>query len=214
MNEGELKFFDPFSEIEAHGFQLPHWQQPGATFFATFRLADSIPQERRNRLKEDRAIWLDVNLKPWSDDQEAEYHRLFSGKIEQWLDEGLGSSILKEPVFRDPLSEVLAKFDAIRYVLHSWVIMPNHVHVLFSLGADEKLEDIMKSWKGVSAKKINSVKNQTGKLWQRNYFDRLIRNSKHFWNVARYIQNNPAKARLNEGDFTHYESDFVRTTLE
>jgi REP element-mobilizing transposase RayT len=37
-----------------------------------------------------------------------------------------------------------------------------------------------------------------GRFWQKEYFDRYIRNARHFAKVAAYIENNPVKARLCE----------------
>ena len=37
---------------------------------------------------------------------------------------------------------------------------------------------------------------RSGQFWMEDYFDRYIRNEKHYWNTVRYIENNPVKARL------------------
>jgi hypothetical protein len=66
MKWDALKFFNPFAEIERTANKLPHWQQPGATYFITFRLSDSIPAELRNRWQAERDQWLLHNPKPWS----------------------------------------------------------------------------------------------------------------------------------------------------
>ena len=50
-------------------------------------------------------------------------------------------------------------------------------------------------------------------FWQKDYFDRLIRDSTHFWNCARYIQRNPAKANLREGEYSLFISDEVDAKL-
>ncbi len=81
---------------------------------------------------------------------------------------------------------------------HAWVIMPNHVHLIFT--AHEKLEILMKSWKGVSARKIGH-----GSIWQKGYRDTMIRDGGHFANAVRYIRRNPVK--LRPGTFTLWQSD-------
>ncbi|MEO0447167.1 MAG: hypothetical protein AAF191_13925 [Verrucomicrobiota bacterium] len=40
-----LTFFEQSALIQKHGFRLPHWQQPGACSFVTFRLADSCSED-------------------------------------------------------------------------------------------------------------------------------------------------------------------------
>ena len=45
----------------------------------------------------------------------------------------------------------------------------------------------------------------------RDYFDRLVRDDRHFANCVRYIRRNPAKAHLHSGESLHYESALART---
>jgi hypothetical protein len=92
--------------------------------------------------------------------------------------------------------------------------MPNHVHLLFSISAQEHPENFLRNWKGLTSRTINRALNRSGSLWQKDYFDRLIRNSEHFWNCARYIRNNPQKARLARNEYLLFESDFVREGLD
>ena len=205
----EPQFFSPFAEIEVTANNLPHWQQPGATYFITFRLADSIPTGRLEEWRLERKAWLTRNPEPWSQDVEIEYHRLFSQQIDTWLDAGHGDCPLRDPIFRKPLSDSLRHSDGERYQLHSWVTMPNHVHVLVTLSKDDRLESEVGAWKSVSARRINRLLGRSGALWQEDYFDRLVRDREHFANCVRYIRRNPEKARLPAGEFHLFESDLA-----
>lgn len=142
-----------------------------------------------------------------------EFHKRFSGQIEKWLDQGFGECVLRKPAAADVVKQVLMKFDGERYRHHAWVIMPNHAHMLVSLAEGVTLDDSLKAWKGVSARAVNVVLNRDGTLWQENYFDRLIRDPKHFFNTARYIRRNPVIARLKPGEFLLWESEWVRKML-
>ena len=210
MNWDALKFFNPFAEIERTANKLPHWQQPGATYFITFRLGDSIQAELRNRWQAERDQWLLHHPKPWSVEVEAEYHLRFSQQIDQWLDAGHGSCLLRDPETRRILEGALNHFDEDRHLHHVWVIMPNHVHCLTTLHAEAKMEKVVQSWKGFSATSINKHLHREGPLWQEDYFDRLIRDEEHFTNCVRYIRRNPQKADLKEDEFTLFESDFAK----
>lgn len=79
---------------------------------------------------------------------------------------------------------------------HAWVIMPNHLHLLFT--PHLPLGVLLKAWKGTSARLIGR-----GGIWQRNYRDTLIRDGEHFGNTVRYIRRNPVK--LAAGTFTLWE---------
>jgi len=87
--------------------------------------------------------------------------------------------------------------------------MPNHVHALFTLLGDHHLENLLHSWKSFTANKIHALTEESGRLWQRDYFDRMIRDSAHFQNCVRYIRKNPLKANLRPGEFWLYESAWV-----
>jgi REP element-mobilizing transposase RayT len=80
------------------------------------------------------------------------------------------------------------------YELGSWVIMPNHVHILLCPAV--QISRIVSGIKATTARVANRLLNRTGPFWSRNYFDRWIRDSKEEQRVVRYIENNPVKAGL------------------
>lgn len=126
------------------------------------------------------------------------------------MDESHGKCQLSEPEIGKIMSSAFLHFDTKRYVMHSFVVMPNHVHLLFSISEDENLSDVIHSWKSFTATKINRFFNSEGKrLWQKDYFDRIIRDHRHFSTCAKYIRNNPEKANLKRREFLLYESTYV-----
>jgi hypothetical protein len=74
--------------------------------------------------------------------------------------------------------------------------MPNHVHTLFSSEAGWTLSQIAHSWKSYTANECNRLLKRKGEFWQRETFDRYIRNEQHYENVVKYIKHNPVKAGL------------------
>jgi REP element-mobilizing transposase RayT len=205
-----LQFFNPYKDIRFTANRLPHWQQKGAVYFVTFRLADAVPRNLRSRWESEREAWLRVHPQPWSGEIEREYHNRFSGAIERWLDAGHGSCLLRRHDCAAVVAEALRHFDGERIVQIAWVVMPNHVHALFVLNSAWLLEDIILSWKGFTARHINARLGRAGGFWQRDYFDRLVRNAKHLANCIRYIRRNPQKARLHEGEFVLYEGELAK----
>jgi REP element-mobilizing transposase RayT len=84
--------------------------------------------------------------------------------------------------------------------LHAFVIMPDHVHLLFTPLENESgepfaLAEIMKGIKGVSARNINKSMRRKGQLWQDESFDRIMR-ANEFQNKLEYIIANPISAGL------------------
>jgi len=127
----ELRFFNPYADIRFTANRLPHWQQQGAIYFVTFRLADAVPYHLRTQWEAERAAWLRFHPQPWSAEMEREYHERFSGAIERWLDAGHGSCILRRHDCADIVAMALRYFDGKRVAIISSVVMPNHVHAVF-----------------------------------------------------------------------------------
>ena len=129
------RFFNPYGEIRFTKNLLPHWQQNGATYFITFRLADSVPTHLRTQWEEERATWLRFHPEPWDVRTELEYHKRFTGAIER-LDAGYGSCVLRRIECAKIVDEALRHFDRQRLVLISSVVMPSHVHALLIRNPD------------------------------------------------------------------------------
>jgi putative transposase len=208
-----LKFLNEYAEIHKTLNHLPHWQQDQSTYFLTFRLADSIPADLLHQWQREREHWILNHPKPWTAETEADYHRNFSSLIDRHLDQGHGSCLFREPEKAGIVAGAIGHFDQSRYLLHSWVIMPNHVHLLLTLGESESLARIVASWKRFSAVKMHQETQNSGPLWQKDYFDRMIRDWDHFANVARYIRRNPLKAKLREREFLLEEAPWVKRLL-
>ncbi|MFN2507519.1 MAG: transposase [Chthoniobacterales bacterium] len=206
----ELRFFNPYEEIRHTTNRLPHWQQAGAVYYITFRLADSVPAELRGQWEEERQAWLRQNPKPWSVEIEQEYHRRFSGAMERWLDAAYGDCVLRQLECARIVAEALHHFDGVRVGLLSFVVMPNHVHVLFVQHSEWPLEKLLRTWKSFTSRQINSLLGRSGGLWQPDYFDRLVRHDEHFANCVRYIRRNPEKAQLSAGEYLLYESEIAK----
>ena len=123
-------------------------------------------------------------------------------RIEGWLDQGMGSCCLKLPDVSRIVADAMHKTDGERCELGCCVIMPNHVHAVVRplQPKSDPLEMILRSWKGATAREINELLGQSRTLWQRESFDRIVRDEEHLWRVIQYIGSNAAKARLPTDD--------------
>ena len=108
---------------------------------------------------------------------------------------------MRKPENSKLVARALEHFDNERYRIATYVVMPNHVHVLFQLLAPHALADVMRAWKNFTSLQINRREKRSGMLWQPDYWDRLIRSEEHFYKCADYIVQNPVKARLREGEY-------------
>ncbi|HEY7347586.1 MAG TPA: transposase [Ktedonobacterales bacterium] len=178
---------------------IPHWEQRGAAYFITFRLADSLPREVREAYEAERQTLLARIQAQGRQVTPGEKQRLEAfcrARIQRFLDTGAGACSLRNAVIAEYVAGALRFFDGTRYRLHAWCIMPNHVHILMEQLGDASLPDILHSWKSYTAHKAQKLLGSKGVFWEREYYDRLIRDERDFWQVVTYIVQNPMKANL------------------
>lgn len=184
-----------------YGAYLPHWTRDGAWYAVTFRLWDSLPQElleswvfeRKNLVKTAEQM-----KRPLSKHEEQRLAYLYSEKIEQYLDAGIGSCYMKDDRVAELIANALRHFEDQRYRLAAWCVMPNHVHVVVQPSGDHELPDILHSWKSYTAKEANKILGRRGTFWQTECYDHLIRDEVDFLHAINYVLENPVKAGLRE----------------
>jgi putative transposase len=93
------------------------------------------------------------------------------------------------PEERGLIMTALRYFDGRRYELYAGVVMNDHVHALVKPLEDYRLQKLVHSWKSFTAHELR--RDSGKKLWQEEYFDRIVRDEQEFLNKARYILNNP-----------------------
>jgi len=78
--------------------------------------------------------------------------------------------------------------------LGSFCIMPNHVHaVIIIVATGHPLSEIVRAFKSFSARRINEIRKTPGiPVWQRNYYEHIIRNAEEHNRIHLYIEANPA----------------------
>ena len=189
------------SGVHSRGY-LPHVKRDGANYFVTFRRADSLPKEVLLRYESERADRLRVfynarRMDRVTSESEATIHRDFLRKVERYLDTGAGACHLRKPEIAELVAGALKYFNEQRYVLREWVVMPNHVHVLFWPMPQYEVGEIVKSWKQFSSLRAKPILGlPAGRFWQPESFDHWVRDDDERARIARYIRNNPATARL------------------
>ena len=85
-----------------------------------------------------------------------------------------------------------------RIRLLAWCVMPNHVHLVFRILPGQRLSTVMHSLKSFTANKANKLLGRSGQFWQREYYDRMVRDAEELERAIRYVLNNPEKAGLVE----------------
>lgn len=113
-------------------------------------------------------------------------------KMMEYLDAGYGQCLLRDPDVRFILERAFEHMNHTTVLVHAYVIMPNHVHaILETLGDGIGIQQVMHSLKGFTASSINKHLLRQGSVWQREYYDRIIRNRRHYVSAVHYILRNP-----------------------
>jgi type I restriction enzyme R subunit len=211
-----IQVFDPHQDFAVIQRRLPHWSQAGTIAFLTWRTWDSIPEQVLKDWLVERNAWLirrDVD--PEKPDWQArlqslgfvfvrDFQRLISKRWNDHLDDCHGACVLRRPELSQVVVDCLLHFDGDRYELTDFVIMPNHVHVLAAFLDEDSMLKQCDSWKHFTATKINRSIGRSGRLWQQDSFDHLVRSTEQFECLRRYLADNPRRAKLAPNEFRHY----------
>ncbi|MFZ1730735.1 MAG: transposase [Bacteroidota bacterium] len=142
--------------------------------------------------------------------------------IDRFFDEDyiLDSNIREGPLVAIAVASIcrtyLHCFDAKLYELLTYVIMPDHLHIILKPGTERGLpvavSAIMHRLKMHIAYYANRQLGRRGRFWQQEYFDRVIDSEKKYQKIAQYIYENPLRAGLvgRAEDwpwYYHYQTD-------
>jgi len=84
------------------------------------------------------------------------------------------------------------------YLLHAFVVMPDHLHFLITPGNTTSLEKAVQLIKGGSSHRIHKALGRKSEIWQVGFYDWTIRDSADWETEVVYIHQNPVRARLVE----------------
>ncbi|WP_146676101.1 transposase [Pirellula sp. SH-Sr6A] len=216
---------DRDAPIDISSRNLPHWYQAGAATFVTFRTADSLPKQAIDRMVAELTEWLAARNLPLHiasaclhnqgvayrnglSQLDRKQQRLFQKVVSDWmhrsLDECYGDCLLRSPELSVIVADAIRYFNGVRYDLDSFVVMPNHVHVLVQFRKEFDLQVIGSSWMRYTARLINQKLGRRGIFWKPEPFDHLIRSPEHLAHFRSYIRENPRKANLPTRDFLYW----------
>ena len=225
--------FNPEGALRVYVRHLPHWRQPGATYFVTFRQDDSIPAAVLAEWADIKRRWYRAHgldprwLKTEPDRFAAAYREINEGirhafkreqdrMLHEELDRCHGSCVLRHAEPQRIIRDCLLFFNGQRLWLGDSVIMPNHVHLVVQPFDGWELEDLLGSIKKWTSRLIGqwlttqpeALRPQgsihnRARFWQQESFDRIIRDLQEFTNNRTYIASNPSAANCRPGESVH-----------
>jgi REP element-mobilizing transposase RayT len=116
-------------------------------------------------------------------------------KLQAYLDKGRGECPLRKSEIAELVDSALRFHHGIHYELRAWVVMPNHIHVLFKV-CSKPMGRVIADWKEYTAREANKILGRRGAFWAEDYWDTYMRNSMHEVRAVHYAERNPVKALL------------------
>jgi REP element-mobilizing transposase RayT len=165
------------------------------------RLADSLSpesytewsRETNERIRHETAK-IHRELKP---SEKETIVRRAHGKLEKLLDLGHGNCALRTPSVADAVRDALLEGDSKFYLIHSWVIMPNHLHAVLTVPIGQAVEPIAEGWRAAT---VAVVRRESGHMepWHSDTLAQNVAGPSRFREFHDYILKNPARAGLQD----------------
>ena len=188
--------------MEFYRRHLPHIHLGQATFFITFRLHNSLPNWIIRQIQEDLELERMLLMNGVGDRKE--FQRSYFEQFDKILDaQKDGNRWLNDPLIASIVADAILYRNGKRFNLISYSIMPNHVHLLVTVTdahePSEKmrythLTSVLQSLKSYTAIESNRKLGRRGQFWQRESYDRVIRDQKELERTILYIVYNPVAA--------------------
>ncbi|MEZ0483217.1 REP-associated tyrosine transposase [Fibrella aquatica] len=109
-----------------------------------------------------------------------------------------GNTHLRQASIAQTVIDTLFYWDNKRIELIAFCVMANHVHVVLTVldGEDNTLDSLLQSMKSFSAREATKKLGLSGKFWEEESYDRLVRDDDELIRIVRYVLQNPVKAGL------------------
>jgi REP element-mobilizing transposase RayT len=171
---------------------LPHWEVERGRYFVTVRCAGSLPEEALARVTAIQQKLAEIAPRSASF---VAFQRRYFATVEQYLDSARVGPLVDPRAANAVVAELQGLERSEAFVPH-FSILPNHWHALIAPHRGSELASVMKTVKGRSARAIRLAIGGTGSVWQREWFDRWIRDDAEWQRCVDYVRNNPVKAGL------------------
>ena len=90
------------------------------------------------------------------------------------------------------IGKVVDQFTGTIHGIEKYVVMPNHVHMIVINAEGENISKKLQAWKSMITRQIGV------NIWQRSFYDHVIRDEEDFRIRWKYIDNNPSKWAMDE----------------
>jgi len=119
-------------------------------------------------------------------------------------------ALLANPALAERLIRLYAgQRDEGRIKLHGYVVMPDHYHVLLTLRGGSCVSEVVRAVHSVFAKECRRATGTQGRVWQKRFYDRVVRSESDLHEKLDYVHGNPVRAGLAESPGDYVRSSFA-----
>jgi len=120
-----------------------------------------------------------------------------TARLTRWFD---------DPSAAESLCRLICDERGRSFLLHAFVVMPDHYHLLVTLLAAHRIPQVVQRINSLSARFLNAAIGREGRIWARRFYDHVVRNTDDFHECMQYIHHNPRVAVLVESPCDHIYS--------
>ncbi len=179
---------------------LPHWDVSHATYFVTMCLAGSLPARGALSLRPPATPPVGAGRAATSGPGSAAGRSFVD--YDRRLDKSSAVRWFADPRLAAVVKDAILWGVGTRYDLFGYVVMPSHVHWVFSPrakqgapGISERLR-ITIAFKRHTAQLCNRLLGRRGRFWQAESYDHVVRSDAELERIIRYVEHNPVRAGL------------------
>jgi carbamoyl-phosphate synthase large subunit len=172
-------------------------------YFVTMHLRDALPEHvQEEGAAEHERIQSMVAAGTIGESERKQFGKMLEDWFDRFLDAGDGSA----PFINDDLAKLvddsLRQFDAARYRLHAWVVMPNHIHAVIEPAEGFRLAEVLQLWRQSIDKKVGLARRHEEPLWEPEFYSSRILSQEDYERYVSEVLDDPAEGGLQGWPWT------------
>ena len=172
-------------------------------YFVTMHLRDALPEHVREEWQsEQERLQGMVASGSLGEEERKQFGTLLEEWFDKFLDAGEGSALMLDDHLAKFVDEALRQYDAARYRLHAWVIMPNHIHAVIEPAEGYRMAEVLQLWRATIDKRIAGARGKEVSLWEPEFYSSRIRSQEDYERYVSATVNDPNDADLEGWPWT------------
>jgi carbamoyl-phosphate synthase large subunit len=194
--QAEQKRREERAAAAAEGFEAKY-NDKREFYFATMHLRDALPDHIREEWQsEQERLQGMVASGSLGETERKQFGTLLEQWFDKFLDAGEGSALFLDDHLAKIVDETLRQYDAARYRLHAWVIMPNHIHAVIEPAEGYRLAEVLQLWRSTIDKRVGGARGKEDALWEPEFYSSRIGSQEDYERYVAATLDDPGDSGL------------------